>query len=190
MSRAYRVSVRESLRRVLRGDDQIRTKIELLPVLPVGDLAELLEQELRQRGFTRDGAKLVRKQRETTTTIDPRSGDITIAVAIESDVTLEAEQSGWVDTDWGRDKNKSIEEGLRQKAKEELETGAHRRQQQLSRKATEQLEREMVAIQPELDEVVNRVTASALKQKAAQIGRIKELTEDLASGDLTIVLEV
>jgi hypothetical protein len=190
MSRAYRVSVRESLRRVLRGDDHIRTKIELLPVLPAEELAQLLEQELGQRGFARDGNKLVRQNQNTTTTIDPHSGEVTIAVGVETEVTLESEQSGWTDTDWGRDKANDIEAGLRQKAREELQKGAQRRQEQLSRIATEQLERQIVAAQPELDEIVNRVTATALKQKASQIGRIKELTEDPASGNLTIVLEV
>ncbi len=190
MSRAYRVSVRESLRRVLRGDDHIRTKIELLPVLPAEELAQLLEQELRERGFTRDENKLVRKHQNTTITIDPRSGDVTVAVGVESEVTLETEQSDWANTDLGSTAAKQIEANLRTKAQQELQKGARRREENLARAATEQLERELVAVQPELDEVVNRVTAAALKQKAAQIGRIKELTEDPASGNLTIVLEV
>ena len=42
----------------------------------------------------------------------------------------------------------------------------------------------------ELDQVVNRVTAEALKKKAAQMGRIKEVSEDKASGSLKIVVEV
>ena len=33
-------------------------------------------------------------------------------------------------------------------------------------------------------------TAEALKQKAAQLGQIKEMTEDPQSGSMTIVLEV
>jgi hypothetical protein len=41
-----------------------------------------------------------------------------------------------------------------------------------------------------LDQVVNRVTAEALKRKAAQMGRIKEMTEDPQAGSLTIVVEV
>ena len=42
----------------------------------------------------------------------------------------------------------------------------------------------------QLDQATNRATAKALKQKAAQIGQIKELTEDPESGSLTIVVEV
>jgi hypothetical protein len=38
--------------------------------------------------------------------------------------------------------------------------------------------------------VVNRVTAEALKRKAASLGQIKEMTEDPQAGSLTIVVEV
>ena len=86
MSRAYRIRVRESLRRVIRAHDRVSTQLELLEVLPPEQMAQLLREEL--------------------------------------------------------------------------------------------------------DQAVNRITAEALKQKAAQIGQIKELTEDPQSGSLTIVLEV
>ena len=45
-------------------------------------------------------------------------------------------------------------------------------------------------LRAELDKAVNRATAEALKQKAAKIGQIKEMTEDPESGSLTIVVEV
>lgn len=41
-----------------------------------------------------------------------------------------------------------------------------------------------------LQHVINRVTATALKRKAVQLGEIKQLTEDESTGNLTIVLEV
>ena len=37
---------------------------------------------------------------------------------------------------------------------------------------------------------MNHVTREALKQKAAQLGQIKEMTEDPQSGSLTIKVEV
>ena len=39
-------------------------------------------------------------------------------------------------------------------------------------------------------EAVNRITAEALKKKAASLGQIKEMTEDPQSGSLTITVEV
>ena len=55
---------------------------------------------------------------------------------------------------------------------------------------TDRLERKLGDVREELDQVVNRVTATALKHKAAQLGQIKEITEDAQSGSLTIVVEV
>ena len=42
----------------------------------------------------------------------------------------------------------------------------------------------------ELNEAVNAVTREALKRKAAQLGQIKEMTEDPEAGSLTIKVEV
>ena len=60
----------------------------------------------------------------------------------------------------------------------------------LQDKITEELEAELANLRGELDNAVNRATAQALKQKAAQIGQIKDMTEDPESGSLTIVVEV
>ena len=66
-------------------------------------------------------------------------------------------------------------------------TAAMRRVQ---KKATDILEGALVDLRGELDRVVNRVTAEALKRKASRLGQIKEMTEDPEAGSLTIVLEV
>ena len=55
---------------------------------------------------------------------------------------------------------------------------------------TEPLEARLADLQVELAQAVNRTTAEALKRKAAQLGRIKEMIEDPLAGSLTIVLEV
>jgi len=46
---------------------------------------------------------------------------------------------------------------------------------------TDQLEAQLGGLRAELDQAVNRVTAEALKRKAAQLGQIKQITEDSAS---------
>jgi hypothetical protein len=45
-------------------------------------------------------------------------------------------------------------------------------------------------LQPEISTVVNQVTRDSLKQKAQQMGTVKEISEDAESGSLTIKLEV
>ena len=68
MSRAYRIKVRESLRRVIRAEDRVSTQLEMLEVLPPEQMAELLAEELKRRGFEEKGDALVRKQNGVTVT--------------------------------------------------------------------------------------------------------------------------
>ena len=190
MSRAYRVSVSESLQKIVKGSDHISTDIEMLEVLPKEDMAILLSSELEGLGFEREGDVLVRVQGGVKITIDPVCGKVTVAAEITEEVDLENEAQGWGDEDAGRRGKKQVEERLREEAKKSLERQADAKADELTQQATEQLEGVLRDLQCELDAAVNRVTAQALKQKAAQIGEIKEVTEDPESGSMTIVLEV
>ncbi len=92
-------------------------------------------------------------------------------------------------TTWGRT-GRAIEERLSKELKSDLEKKAEQQAAKTQSAATDKLENELRDVQPELNEVVNRVTAEALKQKAAQMGQIKEISEDAESGSLTIKVEV
>ena len=51
MSRAYRITVKESDTRHLKAGDEICTQLEILEILPPEDMAALLKEELKKRGF-------------------------------------------------------------------------------------------------------------------------------------------
>ena len=55
---------------------------------------------------------------------------------------------------------------------------------------TEALEKHLAELQPELSQVVNKITREALKEKAKQMGTITEIAEDAQTGSLTIKIEV
>ena len=63
MSRAYRIRVQESLRRVIAAADHVSTQLDLLEILPAAQMAELLAQELERGGFHKKGAVLVRNKK-------------------------------------------------------------------------------------------------------------------------------
>ena len=67
---------------------------------------------------------------------------------------------------------------------------AEKETERLQTEATEALERHLEELQPELAKVVNKVTRDALKQKAKQLGTVKEIAEDAETGSLTIKVEV
>ena len=190
MSRAYRVSVRESMQQVVRGEDRVSTTLELLEILPCEDMAELLRQELARRGFDDQEGRMVRKEHGIAIEVDPASGEVVVRSEVSEEVVLEKTQQGYADTDHGRTGKAAVESALREQLRRELEGDVQEKSKGAQQKATARLEGELQGLKAELDQVVNRVTAEALKRKAAQIGQIKEITEDVANGSMTIVLEV
>lgn len=189
MSRAYRIRVSESVRKVIRAEDHISTQLEVLDILPADQMADLQAEELVRRGFTRDGDSVARTDGETTITVDLKTGTVTVKSEKDREVTVRGEKSGTSYDDFGpnaKDSKKKLAEDLIK----ELEGDVTQRQEELQKQITDKLESQLADLRKELDQAVNRATAEALKQKAAQLGQIKELTEDPESGSLTIVIEV
>jgi hypothetical protein len=188
MSRAYRIKVRETIRRILRAHDGISTQLELLPILPPEQMAELLADELSRRGFQPQGQVLVRKDGSVTITVQPESATVKVQAETAHEVCLEGEKEHWT-LEEGK-LPRAAEESARRELRKELDQKAQKQTAQLQSQVTQQLEAQLGNLRQELDQVVNRVTAEALKRKAAQLGQIKEITEDPQSGSLTITLEV
>src|SRR5881227_1257754 len=93
MSRAYRISVKESETRNLKAGDEISTCLEILEILPPEDMATLLKNELKNHGFEEqpDGT-MTRKDGEITVTVDPCSGEVTVKAETAAKVDLEAKR--------------------------------------------------------------------------------------------------
>jgi hypothetical protein len=189
MSRAYRIRVRESLSRVVKAHDRVSTQLEVLEILPREQMGELIAQELEKRGFRRDGDVVVREKEGVTVTVDPVTGSVTVSAEGAEQVELESEKEGRAYDDAGSHADR-VRKDLQEQAKKELEEQARRETERLQSEITDQLEAQLGDLRKDLDQAVNRVTAEALKRKAAQMGEIKELTEDPQSGSLTIVVEV
>jgi hypothetical protein len=189
MSRAYRISVRESLRRVLRAHDRVSTQLELLEILSPEEMAELLSQELEKRGFERKEGELVREQNGVQVSVDPNTGTVTVSAESAEEVELHGDREGtaWDDTGVSA---KAVREGLKKQLRQELEKQADRKTSELQSEVTDRLEKQLGDLRQELDQAVNRVTAESLKEKARRMGQIKEMTEDPQTGSLTIVVEV
>jgi hypothetical protein len=191
MSRAYRIRVKESLARDVRAEDSIETQLEILEVLPPDDMGEMLAAELEQRGFERqDDGTLVRKEEGgETITVEPCSGKVTVTAEATGHVDIEGTREGYGYDDVGP-KRRAIEDKLSKELKADLEKKAEQQAAKTQSAATDKLEKKLREIQPELSEVVNKVTGEALKQKAAQMGEIKEVSGNAESGTLTIKVEV
>ena len=190
MSRAYRITVKESDTRHLKAGDEICTQLEILEILPPEDMATLLKEELKKRGFEeQDDGTMLRKDGEVMVKIDPCSGEVTVKAETEETISQEARRDATGFNDVGPSE-KNLRDRVKDQLKADLDKKFDQEQSRLQNKATEQLEKHLNEIQPEISEVVNQVTRDALKQKAQQMGTVKEISEDAESGALTIKVEV
>jgi hypothetical protein len=186
MSRMYRIRVSESVEKLVHVEDGVATDLELLPVLERPRMLELLAAELAKRGFTREGNLATRTEESgIVISVDLESGRVTARVESERNVAVEGERSASV----ARESEEAKEE-LRQKLRGQLERDIARQEEELRREATQRLEKKVRDLQAEMDQVVNRVTAEALKERAGQLGEIEELSENTETGELTIKVKV
>lgn len=186
MSRAYRISVREALSRHVQVEDGVCSSLELLPILSKDRMGELLAAELEQRGFKREGPVARRKEKDgVTTEVHLESGEVNVVAEGHANLELETERTAVIDRDLQPDREKL----LRDQAKASLEREAKAEEEALRRKVTEQLEGTLRDLKDELDGVVNKVTGTALKQRAAELGQVEEVHED-ANGSITIKVRV
>jgi hypothetical protein len=190
MSRAYRITVKESDTRHLKAGDEICTQLEVLEILPPEDMATLLKEELKKRGFSeQEDGTLVRKDGDLTVKVDPCSGEVAVKAETQETVSQEAKREATGFNDVGPSE-KSLRDRVKDQLKSDLDKKFDQEQSRLQTRATEALEKHLQDIQPEISEVVNQVTRDALKQKAQQMGTVKEISEDAESGSLTIKVEV
>jgi hypothetical protein len=190
MSRAYRITVKESSTRELKGSDEICTQLEVLEVLPPERMGELLRKELKEKGFKEEeDGTLTRKEGNITVKVDPKSCEVSVKADVEEEVSIEAKRETFGYDDVGPNQ-KELRERVKKQLEDDLEKKAEKETERLQGQATEELEKKLCDLQPELSDVVNKVTRQAIKEKAQQLGTVKEVSEDEESGSLTIKIEV
>lgn len=189
MSRSYRISVRECVNRVIKAEDKISTSLEILEVLPPEQMAGLLADQLEKEGYRREGNILVKEEDGVVVSVDAQTGEVTVSAQASESTKVEGERVGRAYDDIGPHAGQ-VRENLRSELQRDLEKKVGDKTSELQGKVTDKLEGHLGDLRKELDRVVNRVTADALKRKAASMGQIKQVTEDEQAGSLTIVVEV
>lgn len=188
MSRAYRIRISESLRRHVQVDDGIQSKLEILDILAPEQTQALLERELEAAGFEqREDGQWVRVDDEgVEVRVDPKQSTVTVSASADRELELQREKvvSAWAEND------ATTRERGRQALESELEAEATEREKDLQAEVTAKLEGKLGDLRRELDQISNRVTAEALKQKAASMGEVQEVSEDPETGSLTIRVKI
>lgn len=187
MSRCYRITVSESLRRTVQVEDGVESRLELLDILPPDQMQALLGAELRARGYAGDGQVLSKElEHGVTVEVDLAEGTVHVGVKAGTELDLELKRTSAAAAEVVAD----AKETLRKLVAHELEGEAARATEALRVDATRALEAAIGAVHAELDEAVNRATGEALKIKARQLGEVQEIHEDPETGSLTIRVRV
>lgn len=186
MSRAYQIRIKESVKDHIRVEDGVCSSLELLEILPRETMGEILAKALEERGFERDGEVMRRVDDEIEVAVDLKEGTVTARLSAEKDVDVTVERSRVV----AEEIAKREEERLREHVKKGLEREVESERERLTDEVASKLEKHLKDLRLELDKVTNRVTADALKAKAAQLGEIEEISEDAETGSMTIKVKV
>lgn len=190
VSWAYRITLKESATRVIHAADQITTTLDLLEILPVDQMAELVRQACRERGFVEQAnGTLVIKLDDGVAVIDPQQGTVTVSLQKEQVLTKTAEQIVEVYHNTHVEAATQLQENKTDLQKR-LDQQFEQAQQQLQKETADQLEHILQQLQPHIDAVINQVLREAIKLKAQQMGQIQEIHENPATGELLIKLEV
>jgi len=193
MSRAYRISVSESVTRVVHVEDGVTTGLELLPILPPADMQRVLREELLKRGF-----QIVEGEPDTVVRVEAdgivievelSSAKVTVSLADDAEVEASATRSQTSERP-PEAVQEEVREKLKKRVDEDLERSVKRQTTQAREAVTERLEKRLGDLRRELDQVVNGATATALKERAAQLGEIEHVDENAETGELTITVKV
>jgi len=183
VSRAYRVTVKGSVHRVVHVEDGVSTTLELLPVLPRETMGRILTEALRERGFD-VSSPVARRVEEggVTLEVDTRTGAVSLRAEASSKIDVEKERTERV-------YEEALEAGTRAaraRVEKEADDAASLAEKDAQRQVREVLERRLGDVRAELDAIATTVAAEALKTKARTLGEIEELTENAETGELTI----
>ncbi len=183
MSRAYRVTVKGSVSRVVHVEDGVCTTLELLPILPKERQSELLAEELVRRGFTRDGGVARRTEADgVVVEVDVATGAVSVKAEATAAINIEKERTERIVEEVLERGTQAAQERINREAEREAKAAEDTAKSEVAKK----LEDKLGDLRRELDSVSARVTADALKEKARKLGEIEEMHENTETGELTI----
>ena len=185
MSRAYRIRVSESVTRTVHIEDGLSFRLELLDVVGAERTTALLRQGLLDAGFeTGEDGRARRTKDGIEVIVDASTGEVEVRQDAEATITKEGSLSRAVVS---RERGEAVAKaGLETK----LDAQVHAEAEALRVRITAELERHVPGIQSELNRIANTVVATALEERARELGDIEEIQRDEATGELLIRVRV
>ena len=190
MSRAIQIKVSESVTRTIHVDDEVRTGIGILPLLPPASTEKNLGEVLEEHGFKKDEEGWTRQDSDGVTvrvTTEVKDGNLTptVSASIESEtqVTEKGEATTWGDTDYGD--NADIKSRAKKELQKKLEAKIDDKQKKDQERVTATLEKKLEGLRGEINDISRKTNTKNLREKASQLGEVRE-EQTTADGGISI----
>jgi hypothetical protein len=186
MSRAIQIRVSESVVRTIHVEDGVQSPLEVIPVLAPERMADLLAKQLEDLGFTRDGDKVTRTDKEgIIVEVDLKNATVSAKISRETELQESIDRKANV----AIERKEHSEAALRDDVIKELDERVNARTEALRKDITGKLERKLGDLRTELDGAVGRATVDALTERARSLGNVQSIVED-GNGGVTIKVKL
>jgi len=171
MSKPYKISIRD----LLTAEDSSTFQIQPIPIVQRERFAQILTEILENDGWEKDleGRPTFSPEKGKLYTFEP--DNLQFSVKLEATEKIEEEIEGWNPRE------------LREEAERELS----RRQRELEKKLSLQLEAEKEERHRLFESLIARATGKALKELAQSIGNIESIEESFSeNGEYRLVITI
>jgi len=200
MSYAYRIEVKESRLVEVTGKDSFTTRIEVVDVLPPGEMQAILERKLAEDGYAQEGDLMVKAGGDVEVRIHPGTREVTVSSSRQAtrqvDVKLHRSMEAHTPAEMtgANQRRDAIRKDLESEAKEKLDHQAKvaegLMEQHLRETATRTLKEALPRVREELGRIGHAAQAQALETKARRMGRVERVEHDPQNQSMTIVVKL
>ncbi len=190
MSRAYWVKLSSSVVETIEASDKATHRIELEAVVPEGEMQEILDSALEDSDWQKDpDGKTFRKQiGEVTLVWDTEENVVEASIESSQQASRDVRVEGRAYSQSGAQQDAERKLKQREKAAQDAIAGEA---EQLQKKLTKELGENEADRVREINGVLQKAYAEAIKRKARRLGNItsvQEGTSDNGEYELTITI--
>jgi hypothetical protein len=196
MSRAYWVKLAATVSEVINEGDSAVHRVKLDSILSEQEMTELLEACLGEEdGWEKGDDGKYRKTLEDGTEMvwDVEKGEVEASIEVSKEITEKVEVRGQSDEDYADHKERATRNAEKnlQNAKSHAKSKIRDEADKIRQEATEKLTGNEQERNEEINEVVQKAYAEAVKRKARQLGSVTSQTEGTnAKGQYELTITV
>jgi hypothetical protein len=191
MSRAYWIKLSSSVSESIHASDKATHKIDLEEVVPQGEMRDIVSQALEDSGWTQspdNEDQYEKKLGDVTMTWDLASNQVEATLEARQDVEKDVNVEGRA---YSQDAAKREASRLLQQREQQARDQISAEEEALQRKLTQALEAGEQDRVREINEVLQKAYADALKRKARRLGNILSVQESTSEdGDYQLTITV